>query len=131
MGLFNLLSQAKNLTKLANAVSNVTNMLDKYEVDNDLSYLLISSWVCKVGITDLIKKNNWAPIYVVYVPINGYNRKMSIAEAQAITIDRLKHLVSKYEDINMEETINDILIGGNHFYEIDKQIPQRIRNVIL
>lgn len=131
MGFFsNLFGQAKQLTKLGNAVANVKNMLDKFEDDNDPSFLIVSSWICKVGVVDLIEKNGWLPNYVVYVPINGHQTKMSMGEVQLMTIGRLMKKVSDYGDIDLKEKIKDVLEGGPSFYEVDSKLPQKIKNTI-
>ena len=128
MGLFD---NAKQLTKLGNAVANVKNMLDAYESDPDVSFLLVAAWICKVGVTDMIEKNNWRPNYIVYVPINGHQTKMTMIEVQLATISRLMNKVSQLYDINFEQTIQGVLDGGASFYEVDRQIPQNVRSIIL
>ena len=131
MGFFsNMFGQAKELTRLGNAVANVKNMLDRYESDPDMSFLLVSAWICKVGVADLIEKNNWLPNFRVYVPINGHQTKMYMSEVQLSTIGRMKNKVASTSDSSLEQTIDDILDGGEAFYQIDKQIPQRIRDII-
>lgn len=131
MGLFsNMFGQAKELTKLGNAVANIKNMLDQYESDPDTSFLLVSAWICKVGVTDLIEKNNWLPNYRVYVPINGHQTKMYMNEVLLSTVGRLKSKVSSTYDSELEQTIDDILEGGKSFTQVDSQIPQKIREII-
>lgn len=131
MGLFlKIFGQAKELTKLANSVANVKNMLDQFETDPDNTYLLCSAWICKVGIIDLIEKNGWFPNYIVRVPINGHQIKMYMTEVQMMTIGRLKNKVQQL-NLSMEDMIDDILDGGPSFYEIDAQIPQKVRDIIL
>lgn len=132
MGFFSsIFGQAKELSKLGNAVANVKNMLDEFENDSDKSYLLISAWICKVGIIDAIANNNWAPNYKVYVPINGHSQKMYMTEVQIATVVHLKNKVSNLYDSSLKQTIDDILNGGPSFYEIGREIPQKIRYVIL
>ena len=126
----NLFGQAKELTKLGNAVANIRKMLDEYEDDKDPFYLVVSSWICKVGVVDMIQKNGWLPNYVVYVPINGHQTKMSMFEVQLMTIGRLMKKVSDYGDADLEEKINDVLEGGPAFYEVDSKLPQRLKEVI-
>lgn len=131
MGFFsNLFGQAKELTKLSNSVVNIKNMLDKYEYDKDISYLIISSWICKVGVLDMIQANHWPSYYSVYVPINGHQTKMSMAEVQLATVGRLLKKVSDNEDDDLEEKINDVLEGGPFFDEINSKIPQRVKDII-
>ena len=127
MGLFD---NAKQLTKLGNAVANVKNMLDGYENDPDVSFLIISAWICKVGITDMIEKNNWLPNYIVYVPINGHQKKMTMMEVQFATISRLMSKVSQLYDDELESKIKDVLDGGPSFYELDAQLPSSIKDII-
>lgn len=126
-----MFGQAKELNKLANAVANIKNMLDQYENDQDKSFLLVSAWICKVGVLDAITKNNWAPSYRVYVPIDGNQTKMYMTEVQMATIGRLKNKISNLYNYSFEETIDDILKGGKSFFEIDSQIPQKMKDVIL
>lgn len=131
MGLFsNLLGQAKELSKLGNAAANIKNMLDRYESDKDVSYLLVSAWICKVGILDMIMANNWARNYVAYVPFDGHQRKMSLEEILSSTVYRLMDCVCAYGNKNIEKTIRDVLQGGMSFYVLDDQIPQQIKDVI-
>lgn len=127
MGLF---ENAKQLTKLGNAVANVKNMLDGYENDPDVSFLIISAWICKVGITDMIEKNHWLPNYIVFVPINGHQTKMSMMEVQLATISRLMSKVSQLYDDELESKIKDVLDGGPSFYELDAQLPSSIKDII-
>ncbi|MBP5560962.1 MAG: hypothetical protein J6X70_04080 [Muribaculaceae bacterium] len=127
MGLFD---NAKQLTKLGNAVANVKNMLDGYENDPDVSFLIISAWICKVGITDMIEKNNWLPNYIVYVPINGHQTKMTMMEVQFATVSRLMRKVSQLYDDELECRIKDVLDGGPSFYELDAQLPSSIKDII-
>lgn len=131
MGFFsNMFGQAKELTKLGNAVANIKNMLDEYENDDDASYLIVSSWICKVGVVDMIESNHWPPYYIVYVPINGHQTKMSIAEVQMATVGRLLNKVSDRGDEDLEEKIKDVLDGGPSFYEVDSKLPKQMKDII-
>ena len=125
-----MFGQAKELTKLGNAVANIKNMLDKYEYDDDASYLIVSSWICKVGVVDMIESNHWPPNYIVYVPINGHQTKMSMAEVQMATVGRLLNKVSDRGDEDLEEKIKDVLDGGPSFYEVDSKLPKQMKDII-
>ena len=127
MGLFD---NAKKLSKLGNAVANIKNMLDAYESDPDVSYLIFSAWICKVGVTDMIEQNHWLPNYIVYVPINGHQTKMTMMEVQYSTIYRLMNKVTNLFDDELENMIKDILDGGASFYELDAQLPSSIKDTI-
>ena len=127
MGLFN---NAKQLTKLGSAVANVKIMLDRYENDPDASFLIISAWICKVGITNMIEKNHWLPNNIVFVPINGHQTKMTMMEVQLATISRLMNKVSQLYDDELESKIKDVLDGGPSFYELDAKLPTSIKDII-
>jgi hypothetical protein len=126
----NLFGQAKELTKLGNAVANIRKMLDEYEDDKDPFYLVVPSWICKVGVVDMIQKNGWLPNYVVYVPINGHQTKMSMEEVLEASVGRLMNKVKGLGNVSFEEKINDILHGGPSFYEIDSELPQKMKDII-
>lgn len=129
--LSSLFGGAKELTKLGNAAANVKNMLDAYESDPDVSYLYSAAWICKVGIIDLINKNNWAPNYIVFLPVNGRQTKMTMEEILSYTVVQLKSKTSELFNYNIQQQIEDILKGGDTFYEVDKSIPQKMKDIIL
>lgn len=126
MGLF---SGAKELNRFANSVSAVKQLLDMYEQDPDESLLLVSAWLCKVGVMDAIERNNW-PIYnIFYVEIGGHMTKMTIAEGIMHTTTRLNNKIENIFNGRLKRQVSDILDGGPSFDEIDKQIPDNIRNI--
>lgn len=59
MGLFSsIFGGAKELTRIANGVANITNLLDQYEIDDDLSFLYVSAWICRVSVIDIVDLNS-------------------------------------------------------------------------
>lgn len=128
--LSNAFGQAKQLNKLANAVANITSVLDKFENDRDTSYLYISSWICKVGVKDVLERNQWSPNHIVYVPINGHQTKMTMLEVYISTVTRLMNIVADCCDNELQNKIDNILEGGAAFYEIDAQVPPEIKKLI-
>ena len=132
MGLFNnFFGGAVELNKLANAAANVMHFLDLFETDDDPTYLLTSAWMCKVGITDRVERNNWKPNFIVYVQRHGHLTKMTIMEVYVHTIGRLKNKAEIYWDSSMAKIVDNILAGEEEFYNIDRQIPQNLRDVVL
>ncbi len=131
MGLFsNMFSGAKELNRLANGVSSVKQILDQYEIDPDVTWILVAAWLCKAGVLDVIERNKWPSNYILYVEINGHQTKMTVGEALMHTVTRLHNKVSSLNDTNFESQIDDILDGGPSFDELDKQIPDNIRIAI-
>jgi len=117
------LDQAKELTKLGKAVTKIKEMLDGYESDYEIYRLLYASWMCKVGILDMIEKNGWLSNYQVYVQINGHLTKMTMMQVQMQTIFRLKNKVAQVADPELEENIDEILDGKEAFMMLDRRIP--------
>ena len=124
MGLFSkIFGGAKELTKIANGVVNVTNMLDEYESDPDLTYLYVSAWITRVAVIDVVEANEFLPHYVFYAPVFGNHTKMTIMEAYGLTITRV---VSKAlaRSSRVHDYVQDILDKKDAFYEIDRQLPE-------
>lgn len=49
---------------------------------------------------------------------------------QAWQEGRLLNKVSNLGDKDFEEKINDVLEGGQSFYEVDSKLPQQIKDII-
>lgn len=129
MGLFsNLFGHAKQLTKISNGVANVTNMLDEYERDPDLTYLYVSAWITRVSVIDVVEENEMPDHYSLYAPIRGHQTKMTIIEAYAMTISRV---VSKALDRSkrIHDYVQDILDKKDVFYEIEEQLPAATKEI--
>lgn len=126
MGLF---SGAKELNRLANGVSAVKQILDKYEQDPDVTWILIAAWLCKTGVLDVIDRNNWPMYYIFYVEINGHMTKMTISEGIMHSVTRLRNKTETIGDFRLQRQVDDILDGVPSFDKIDKQIPENIRKV--
>lgn len=127
MGFFsNIFKQGKDLTSAANAVANVRGLLDRYEIDPDfMSYLCVAAWITRVGFLDVAERNQWYPIYTIYVPINGQPVRMTIAEATAQTMGRI---LMKSSQLSQEEQdfIQDIFDKGRAFCIIESQLPDNV-----
>ena len=127
MGFFsNIFKQGKDLTNAANAIANVRGLLDRYEVDPDfMSYLCVAAWITQVGFIDIAERNQWLPIYTIYVPINGQQIRMTIAEATAQTMGRI---LIKSNQLSQEEQdfIQEIFDKGEAFDMIESQLPDNV-----
>lgn len=124
MGLFSkIFGGAKELTKISNGVANVTNMLDEYESNPDLTYLYVSAWITRVAVIDVVEANEFPSHYALYAPIHGNQTKMTIMEAYGLTITRV---VSKAleRSSRIHDYVQDILDKKEAFYEIDRQLPK-------
>lgn len=131
MGFFdNLFGGAVELNKLANATANIISFLDAYEKEGDAGFLLTAAWMCKVGVTDRVEKNNWKSSHIVFVQIQGRLTKLTIMEVYMRTIYRLKAKAKDYWDNDLARIVDNILDGKREFFDIDERVPQEIRNVI-
>ena len=101
MGLFSkIFGGAKELTKISNGVANVTNMLDEYEIDPDLTYLYVSAWITRVA----------------------------VMEAYGLTITRVVSKALERSS-RIHDYVQDILDKKEAFYEIDRQLPEEQKRI--
>ena len=90
MGFFKkLVDTTKDYNRIANAVGNVKNILDSAEYDSDINIFLLAAWVCRVGIIDVIEKNDFPMTNKLFISINGHHTRMTIYEAYMMSVGRL------------------------------------------
>lgn len=119
---------AKELTRIANGVANITNLLNQYEIDDDLTFLYMSAWICRITILDTVERNQFPMSYKLYVPIHGHQQRITITEAYMLTLTRI--MSKAYERSGrVQQYIQDIIDKGSAFYEIDKQIPYEQKQI--
>lgn len=127
MGFFNkLFNSTKDYNRIANAVSNVKVMLDnvEYNDETDMDAFLIIAWICRVGVIDVIEKNNWPMAYRLFIPINGHHTRMTLNEAYMMSVGRLSIKAGELGNNKIKDAIMNILDKGEWFYKIDQQIPE-------
>lgn len=126
----NLFTKLKaNITaiqKIANAVSNVQQILDRqaYESHPRTEEYLIAAWICRVGILDIIDSPTISTTHTLWANINGRNTRMTVVEAYARSVGRLC-IKADSLDSELKDAIFDVLEKGDLFYEIDSQIPEQ------
>ena len=125
MGLFSkIINHTKELTKIANAVENVNDLLDKSEIERFINEdWLIVAWICRFGIIDKLDENNCPMTYKLYVPLYGHHTQMTLHEAYQMSVGRLSAKSSGLEEYT-KDAILEILDKGELFYIVDKQIPE-------
>ena len=124
MGLFsNFFKNTKALTRISEGVANVTNLLDQFEHDDDVSFLFFAAWVTRVAVLDVVEENNLPMSYSLFVPIHGHQTRIKISEAYMLTINRIQ---SKSQEVPLHDRrlITGILEKGEAFYEMDKMVPE-------
>ena len=129
MGLFStIFGGAKELTRIANGVANITNLLDQYEIDDDLSFLYVAAWICRISVIDIVERNQYPMTYKLYVPIRGHQQRIMLTEAYMLTLTRI---MSKASDIgtNIQTYVQDIIDKGDAFYERDHQLPYEQKQI--
>ena len=129
MGLFStIFGGAKELTRIANGVANITNLLDQYEIDDDLSFLYVAAWICRISVIDIVERNQYPMTYKLYVPIRGHQQRIMLTEAYMLTLTRI---MSKASDrgTNIQTYVQDIIDKGDAFYEIDNQLPYEQKQI--
>lgn len=129
MGLFSsIFGGAKELNRIANGVANITNFLDEYEIDNDLTYLYTSAWICRISVLDIVERNQYPMTYKLYASMHGHYQRMTIMESYMLTISRIMNKAEERGDV-VKKNVQEILDRGNTFFEIDKQIPNKLRQI--
>lgn len=131
MGLFSsIFGGAKELTRIANGVANITNLLDQYEIDDDLSFLYVSAWICRVSVIDIVERNQYPMTYKLYAPIRGHQQHIMLTEAYMLTLTRI---MSKAEERGnrVKQYVQDIIDKGDAFYEIDRQLPYEQKQIFI
>ncbi len=131
MGLFSkAFRMSKQLTKIADGVSNITNLLDDFEKEPDLKYLYVSAWICRVAVIDVIEANEYPSYYTLYASIKGHQTKMTIMEVYGLTIGRISAKAEK-QSPEVQAYVQSILDKGFFFNEIDMQILEETKKIFL
>lgn len=129
MGLFSsIFGGAKELTKIANGVANITNLLDQYEIDDDLSFLYVAAWICRISVIDIVERNQYPMTYKLYVPMHGHQQRIMLTEAYMLTLTRIMSKASE-RGTNIQRYVQDIIDKGDAFYEIDRQLPYEQKRI--
>lgn len=125
-----LVGNSKDYAKMANAVGNVKAILDNIEQSYtaDKEVFLIAAWICRVGIIDIIEKNNWTMNYKLLVRINGCNVSITFHEAYLMTIGRLS-IKAEEQNNEIKECVLSVLGKRDWFYQIDTIIPDEQRKL--
>lgn len=120
--LSSIFGSAKELNKIGNGVANITNLLDKYEYDDDLTYLYVSAWICRVAVLDVTEKNQYPMTYKLFAQMHGHMQQINISEAYMLTLTRI---MSKASDRGprVRQFVQGIIDKEDAFYDIDQQIP--------
>lgn len=129
MGFFStIFGGAKELTRISNGVANITNLLDQYEIDDDLTFIYVSAWICRISVLDIVERNKYPMTYKLYVPIHGHQQCIMLTEAYMLTLTRIMAKASE-KSYRVQQYVQDIIDKGDAFYEIDKQIPYEQKQI--
>lgn len=129
MGIFSkIFGDAKELTKVANGVANITNLLDQYEIDDDLANLYVSAWICRISVLEIVENNQFPMTYKLYAPIRGHQQHIMLSEAYMLTLTRIMSKANE-RGSRVEHYVQNIIDKGDAFFEIDKQIPYEQKQI--
>lgn len=124
MGFFNF-SPGIDLKNTANMMSKIIRMLSNLEtrsrayIRDNHEGILLTAWMCRVGILDRIEKNGWSPAQTIFLPPF---KKITIAEGLMDTVVKLKNIID-YDDM-LSLAVDDILQKGDGFYEFEKNLTE-------
>lgn len=130
MGIFSKLkNRGVDLAKVANAVANIKHLLDNQEsIGFDPADWFIVAWVCRVGVIDVIERNNWPMTDKLFVPFNNKHVRMTLNEAYMMSVGRLSRRAG-YQEEELRDAIFNILEKGELFYEVDRDMPLEKKNI--
>jgi len=120
--------------KLARGFNGIFVMINELEVKIENNYssdysefeqdVFILAFLCRKEILDRMEEYNWAMASPISVPMMSKGR-LTLTFTYQQTIGR----IYKYaEVIGVSEVVNDILDKGDAYFEIDRSIPNQIKN---
>lgn len=115
----------KVIKLLADLQPMISNGNDVYEHKEDFC---IIAYMCRIGILDRIENNSYMqiPTIPIRIPTGIFaSRKETISSALALTIGKLKEIVSI--DIVTENYVEEILNRRGIFYEYERVLPDKIK----
>ena len=119
---------AKELNKIGNGVANITDLLDQYEQDDDLTFIYMSAWICRIAVLDIVEENKYPMTYKLYAQLRGHMQHLSIAEVYMLTLTRIINKAIE-RGTRLERFVQGILDKDEPFYEIDRQIPYEQKQI--
>lgn len=105
-------------TKIQHSYSN-----DYSEFEQDL---LILAYLCRKEILDRMEEYNWSMGSPIIVPMMSKGR-LTVTFAFQQTVGRLYSLAEK---LSLSDEINEVLDKGNAYFEIDRAIPNHVKNLL-
>ncbi|MDC9721878.1 MAG: hypothetical protein PSN34_03780 [Urechidicola sp.] len=122
--------------KLAKGFNGTFVMINELEVNIENNYstdysefeqdILVLAYLSRKEILDRMEEYNWAMASPIVVPMMSKGR-LTLTFAFQQTIGRLYKFA---EIMGVSEEVNEILDKGNAYYEIDRAIPNHIKNTL-
>ena len=120
-------TMGKIMLMLSDIEPKISDELDVYDHKEELCLI---AYVCKKGILDRIERNLTLasnPLMSIRIPLGLFkSRKETIDSALHNTIGKLKQIVSS--DIVTKGMVDNILNGGNLYYNYDEILPSHFKN---
>jgi hypothetical protein len=130
--MLNFLRSGTEFNNLAKAMNRLNIMLDSLMRDIERSSnkkefsegLLLAAFIAKKGIIDRLEKYGWTEDTKIVVPaIPGGRIKLEFA--LSFTMGKLAVMSS---ELMMSDVTQDILNGGSSYFELEKKLPDHIKN---
>lgn len=122
-----------NLAKGFNGIYVLINELE-VKIQNNYSSdysefeqdLMISAYLCRKEILDRMEEYHWEFASLIIVPLISKGR-IPLTFAFQKTVGRLYSLAEK---VSLSDKVKEILEKEDAFYEIDRSIPNQIKNML-
>lgn len=122
--------------KLAKGFNGTFVMINELEVKIENNYqnnfseleqdIFILAYLCRKEILDRMEEYNWAMASPIVVPMMSKGR-LTLTFAFQQTVGRIYKFA---EIIGVSDEVNEILDKGNAYFEIDRAIPNHIKNTL-
>ena len=116
--------------RMAVAVGNVIELIDRYDLNGDSKNLLFAAWTCKVGIQDIMTGGSLNPLSSIYIVIKNKIQKMTVNEAYMRSVGRLIMISQELPERDKEDLLN-IIEGGDVFEVVDRRISDENKTLLL
>lgn len=132
--MFNIFKSGNELTKLAKTMNKMAIMLQtlngQLERDYDPSEftetVLMLAYIAKKGIMDRIDENKFGLTSKIYVPEISKS-SIAIMFAFSQTVGKLNIIA---EQLDLTDEVQNILDGGNLYYEVENILPLELKKDI-
>jgi len=104
-------------------IPKLERSLVKSEFEEDV---LVLAYISKKGVFDRLEKYNWTMNAKMFVPTIERGR-ITLSYALSQTVGKISMLAA---ELDMSDIVQEIMDGGDAFYELERQLPDQLKNSV-